>query len=73
MLTNLNESVDFTPEERHKYTFYEASNCTKENFIIPDDLNYDNGYDGKELLEEWEGYSLICPNVNDKIMLQGTQ
>ena len=70
---DLNESRVLTDEERNVYSFFEAVNCTKEHFIIPESKNNDPDYNGKELFEEWEGYSIVCPKTTDDIVMKGSE
>ena len=62
-----------TDKERNQYTFFEAVKCTEDNFKIPEKINRDPDYDGKELFEEWGGYSIICPKKTNDIKMKGTQ
>jgi hypothetical protein len=70
---NFNESQKLTDAERNYYTFFQAVNCTEDNFIISEDKNYDPDYSGKNLFDEWDGYSLICPKISDDIVIKGTE
>jgi hypothetical protein len=68
---NWNESMELTDEERNRYSFYEAVNCTEDNFQIG--VERDPKYSAKELFAEWEGYSLLCPKLTDDIVLKGSE
>ena len=41
--------------------------------MIPESISRDPNYNGKELFEEWEGYSVICPKKTDDIVMKGSE
>ena len=81
-ISDWNYSYELNESDRNVYHHFEAQNCSDANFMINTDLNFEKSYAAfladpsnynSKHFSAWEGYSLICPKINEKIKLKGTQ